>query len=281
VVQLCIADERVQAEPGNPPFHEWIFPDGTRWTQFHRSRDGFLLRFPELADYQLSADSLRVTCHPVPGVAEETLRELYLNQVLPLALSQLGRLVLHASSVEVGDGAVVFLGESGRGKSTLAAAFATSGYRFLTDDGLSLHEEDGACWVQPSHPSIRLWADSERALVPTAAAEGSAACAPKVRFLAGDRVRFCSEPRPLRRVYALGAGACQGVVIEKLSPRDAVTELIRNSFLLDVEAPDTVARHFERMVDLAKRPIYYRLDYPRRFEALASVRSEIIRHCQG
>ena len=142
-------------------FHTWAFPDGTPWTEFYRENGGYLLRFPDLADFRVSADGLEVTGFPVPGVSESTSQHLYLNQVLPLVLSKLGKLVFHASAVEVPGGAVAFAAESGRGKSTLAASFAVNGFRFLTDDGLVLEPVADGYQVQPSHPSIRLWEDSE------------------------------------------------------------------------------------------------------------------------
>ena len=41
-------------------------PDGTRWTEFYRTQTGYLLRFPELADFQVSADGLHASCCPAP-----------------------------------------------------------------------------------------------------------------------------------------------------------------------------------------------------------------------
>ena len=143
------------------PFHQWSFPDGTLWTQFYRQGGGYLLRFPDLADFEVSADGATVLGFPAPGVTSPTVEHLYLNQVLPLALSRQGKLVLHGSAVDIGGQGVAFLGESGRGKSTLAASFATEGTRFLTDDGLLLEWVDGHCMIVPSHPSIRLWEDSQ------------------------------------------------------------------------------------------------------------------------
>jgi hypothetical protein len=70
------------------------------WTEFHRANGGYLLRFPELGDFQVSADGLTVTCFPAPRVSDATSEHLYLNQVLPLVLSKLGKLVFHASAVE-------------------------------------------------------------------------------------------------------------------------------------------------------------------------------------
>ena len=136
MVIFHVAVARCQAPLGIQPFHAWGLPDGTPWTEFYRLGGGYLLRFPELADFQVSADGLEVTCFPAPEVSEATSQHLYLNQVLPLVLSKLGKLVFHASAVEVAGGAIAFAAESGRGKSTLAASFAVSGFRFLTDDGL-------------------------------------------------------------------------------------------------------------------------------------------------
>jgi hypothetical protein len=124
-------------------FHEWVFPDGTLWTRFYRTKSGYLLRFPELADFEVSVDGRFVSSWPFPCISEVTITHLYLNQVLPLALSLQGKRVFHASAVEALTGALVFLGESGRGKSTLAASFALAGHRFLTDDALLLEPKAG------------------------------------------------------------------------------------------------------------------------------------------
>lgn len=184
------------------PFHQWAFPDGALWTQFFRQGAGYLLRFPDLADFEVSADGASVQGYPAPGVSSPTVEHLYLNQVLPLALSRQGKLVLHGSAVDIGGQGVAFLGESGRGKSTLAASFATEGTRFLTDDGLLLEWAGEQCLIIPSHPSIRLWEDSQSALMHA----GTAMAPPvsftsKARFLAGKGIPFCDESRPLHRVF--------------------------------------------------------------------------------
>ena len=106
MVDLDIAAARPQA-PLPAPFHTWALPDGAPWTDFHREHGGYLLRFPGLADFHVSADAKRVTCHPVPGTSDAVVQHLHLNQVLPLALSKQGSLVFHASAVEV-DGVMLY-----------------------------------------------------------------------------------------------------------------------------------------------------------------------------
>jgi hypothetical protein len=281
VVDFQVAEARWQKPLGAKPFHTWSFPDGTPWTEFYRVGGGYLLRFPDLADFDVAADGFEVTCFPAPDVAEATSQHLYLNQVLPLVLSKLGKLVFHASAVEVAGGSVAFAAESGRGKSTLAASFAVNGYRFLTDDGLVVETGTQGFEVLPSHPSIRLWADSEEALIaPGTTTAPAVSFTPKSRFLAGDEIRFCDQPRSLRRVYFLGDGNAATPAFQRLSPAEALVEWVKHSFLLDVEERPRLASHFDQVAALANEPIHYRLDFPRRYEDLARVRQAIVEHAR-
>ena len=280
MLEFQVLEARPQASLETHLFHKWIFPNGKPWVHFYRTRVGYCLRFPELADFQISHDGCEICCWPVPGVSAATIQHLYLNQALPLALSKQGKLVLHASAVEIGSEGVAFIGVSGRGKSTLAASFAACGFRFLTDDGLLLEAGDGGFWILPSHPSIRLWQDSEAALI----GENTQKASPvqytaKSRFLASDDgIVFCEQARRLRRIYFLGEGLRQKPTFECMTPREALIELIKNSILLETEKSEWLAAHFDGLSKLASQPIFYRLDYPRHFEVLPQIRQAIIEH---
>ncbi len=54
----------------------------------------------------------------------------------------------------------------------------------------------------------------------------------KSRFLAGDAVRFCDQPRPLRRVYFLDDGSATTLVFQRLSAAETLVEWVKHSFLL-------------------------------------------------
>ena len=182
---------------------------------------------------------------------DATISHLYLNQILPLALSRQGKLVFHASAVEIGEVGVAFLGASGKGKSTLATSFATNGYRFLTDDALIIATSEDDEWIVPSHPSIRVWDDSYSALIPNGTKKNpSAQYTSKIRVLAGDELPFCTKRRRLRRLYFLGDRKVKETIIEPLSPTAAIIELVKHSFLLDIEEGAMLAAHFSELTDL-------------------------------
>ncbi|KJS08341.1 MAG: hypothetical protein VR73_05830 [Gammaproteobacteria bacterium BRH_c0] len=259
-----------------------LMPDGSLWANFFHADQGYIISFPALAEFWIAADGLETSCTRNFGVSKSTIDHLYLNQILPLALSRQFKLVLHGGAIEINDLSVAFLGASGAGKSTLTSSFATNGHGFLTDDGLQLELINGKCLAQPSHPSIRLWHDSHEALMP----EGSPSSppvdyTPKTRFLAGDAVLYCGEPRPLRAIYLLGDGSTPSISIQSVSSRDAIIELVRHSFLLDIEERAMLTHHFGQLTDLVKSVSFFRLDYPRRYDYLPDVRQAVIAHAKA
>ena len=131
MIRFTTAEERQQVALEGKPFHCYTGEDGTVWTEFHRLGDNYLLRFPDLADFEVSANGEEVVAHPAEGTDAATIEHLYINQLVPLALSRQGQPTYHASVVTVPGGAVAFIGKSGAGKSTLAASFALAGAAFL------------------------------------------------------------------------------------------------------------------------------------------------------
>ena len=133
------------------------FPGGNVWFQCFETSDGRVLRYPSLADFSFGSDtsSLEVVyARPLPGISTGTVNHLFHNSVVPMLVAEDGGLVLHGSAIDVGGAALVFLGDSGHGKSTLAASFATSGFPFLSDDSIRLSPESNGYVAHPSYPSV-------------------------------------------------------------------------------------------------------------------------------
>lgn len=282
MTRLIYAEARPQADAPGQPYHEWRSQDGTVWTRFFRTTRGYLLRFPGLADFAVSKRGRSVCCMPVPAVSQATLEHLYSNQVRPLVMGLLGRLAFHASAVEIDDAAVAFAGDSGLGKSTLAASFAVQGTRFLTDDGLYLEACDAGYWVNPSHPSIRLWDDSREEIVGDGAETAPALdYTEKARMLGGLGLPHCAARRVLRAVFFLADEGVESVRVTRLTAAESLVAWVKNAFLLDIESRAALASHFNGVAALAERVRAYRLDFPREYEGLAEVRRVVTVFSRG
>lgn len=280
--EFVIVRPRAQMPVSGETFHSWNYPDGLPWAEFRRQSSAYHLRFSGLADFEVARDGKSIVGIPTPGNTSETIEHLCLNQVLPLALNQQGMLVFHGSAVLTGGGVVAFLAPTGHGKSTLAAAFATSGYRFLTDDSLVLEPEGGTYLAHPSHPSIRLWQDSHEKLLPAnAPAALPVSYTPKSRLLAGDALAFCDVPRPLAAAYLLGPGEALKTTIRRLPASESLIGWAKHSFLLDIEDKVLIATHFDRLAHLANSVPCFHLDYPRNFDDLPGVLSTVVAHAEG
>ena len=277
-----LRSERAQAPRTEPPLCTWDAPDGSTWLEVRRATDGFELRFPGMADFHVAGDGLRADCWPAPDLSPATREHLFLNQVLPLMHSQQGMLVLHGAAVEIDGAAAAFLGPSTRGKSTLAASFASSGHAFLSDDGLIVRPVDDGFAALPSHASIRLWQDSEEAVLPEAVARApSADYSPKARLIAGDAIPHRDTPARLTAIYLLGSGRSPSVSIEPVARARAVALLLENTFLLDIEEPASIGVHFAGLTACAEAVPCFHLDYPRSYEDLPQVRAAVLEHVRS
>ena len=277
MIDYSAQPQRPQQALDAEPFHRYTFDDGTVWTEFYRVDDGYLLRFPNLADFEMSASGESVVAYPVAGTDDVTLEHLYINQLVPLALSRQGRPAFHASVVTVPGGSVAFLGKTGMGKSTLAASFALEDAAFLTDDALIIDESRGVR-AMPSHASLRLWQDSVEALIPADAPQaGAISFSSKARLLAGDALHYRDEAVPLLAAFVLESNDIETIAIEALTGSNRHMAWVSNSFLLDIRDKDLLARHFDWTHRIADQVPTFSLDYPRDYGILPQVRDAVRR----
>ncbi len=280
--QLNVLAPRRQRTILRAPFKKTELPDGTLWLIHYRRRAGYLLRFPGMADFAINRDATAVSCAPSLGTTTATIEHLFLNQIVPLALSQQGRLVLHGSAVNSGGRALAFLGDSGQGKSTLAGHFASHGMPFLTDDGLFVDQLDDRALVVPGHHSIRLWADSEKSLLPSGSKKADEVqFTSKGRFHADDVFEHCADAIEMQCVYLLRNSGVDSVQIAPMPTAAAFMALVNHSFLLDTESSEVLARHFSQLQLLIRTTRVFSLDYPRNFSRLPDVKSTIVAHADS
>lgn len=89
---------------------------------------------------------------------DETVRHFLIYGALPILLIQRGLFLLHGSAVSNGNSALVLLGTSLSGKSTLVAGFWQMGWQLVSDEIVvcTLDRAQRVC-AQPGIPQILLW----------------------------------------------------------------------------------------------------------------------------
>ena len=208
-----------------------------------------------------------------PGVEERLVRLPLLGTVISAALVQRGLLCLHASGIRIKGGAAAFIGFSGRGKSTMAAALYAHGYTFLGDDLVAVDLNHEQPLVYPGFPLMKIMPEMAKALFKADGGRFERLAAPVPKVGCSARQNFTSEPLPLHTIFVLEEG--DSVTLTRLRPEDAVWELLRQtySFLLHHNRLPTVeaGRNLMRCSDAANRVAVYRLERPRRLDVVGEV----------
>lgn len=223
---------------------------------------------PEVGAF-LVRDGRHIIVEPLPGVEEALLRHYLLGRVMAILLRQRGILMLHASAVAVQEYAIAFVGASGRGKSTLAAAFVSQGYAALADDSLAIAIRDGACTILPGVSRLRLYPASATVLGNNV--EGLAPF-----MFAGQKRAYALAPQAwpafprLARLYLLTEGP--NLTLEAVAPQTVFRELVLHSFVRPLKlTPTGKARHFTQCTQLANAVPVHRLIRPCALERLPEI----------
>lgn len=257
-VDLSIREGKVSIGPSSVTSEGYIY-DG--FIRFQGMETGLLIEIAETGRVWLcNSGEMIVECFS--GVEPAEMRFYILGAILGLFLIRKGAFPIHGSTVSGVSGGILFCGASGAGKSTTTAWFMDQGYSLVADDiSLVYFSADGAPWVWPGIPQVKLWDDStvalqrdpetlprlldkwdKRRLTVDAAALAGASCltaifnlnpeeceTPQVRFLSGAE-RFAAIAGNIYRgetILDLGQGANHFEFVTRLAARTPVFALSR------------------------------------------------------
>ncbi len=230
-------------------------PDGTIFYTLARTSNGVVLRYPGLCDFDGDAAFGAITIHRDPTADEALLPVLIAGAVIAVHLMLRPSLVLHASAVRVGDAAVAFVGSSGMGKSTLAAALCELGRSLVSDDLLRVDRAQDGVVVYPGGTENRLRQNARElalAAPPEAVhetADGRLALRQRTFTDGVLPLAACVVPHPSRDVTSVHA--------VRLRPSAALLRLSHYPRVLGWTDPASTAHTFQALADLAERvPVF-------------------------
>ncbi|HEV7667819.1 MAG TPA: hypothetical protein VGS22_04800 [Thermoanaerobaculia bacterium] len=171
---------------------------------------------------------------PIATSDPDRFEELALGPPILLLLAVRAIWALHASAVFVAGRLFVFLGESGRGKSTLAA-LAFPGWERVADDLLPFELVRGRLVAHLDYPQLKL-----------------------------DPPRRLREPAPVAALIALaGPGSASEPQLTRLALAETARLLMSQTIAARRYNPELLAAHFETCLSAANAVPAYRLSLPR------------------
>ncbi|MEP6494815.1 MAG: hypothetical protein ABJF01_19165 [bacterium] len=210
------------APPSSPP----------RLPSVGANRDGAtLLAWGDHLRFIISAmgDRIRVVSDPASLAFAPT---VLVGFGLGYTLSMRGVVCLHGCALARGTGAISLLGDSGAGKSTVAAALVLRGAALLSDDLTVIRRTALGIVAEPGCANVRLRSASAMHLLGTEAGLARVPYIDKLLWEASSAnasvTRFFTHPVPLEAVYVLDAtDHTAGVEVgPRLSRLDALHRLV-------------------------------------------------------
>lgn len=244
---------------------------------------GYVMRVPGVCDYWVR-DGREINIAPAPGSDIVSVRLFLLGSAFGMAFHQRGLLVLHGATVLHARGASIFVGQSGQGKSTLAASLGRAGYAIFGDDTMPLWPSaDGGFEVWPGSRMFKLWSDTIGALGASAAGLDSVGQRMDKYFFPNAAQPEDRPTRVFEIVELVTSEEHAGPVIEPLRGLEALRVIAENTYrpqyvpLLGQEAD-----HFRLCSALTGAASVCRLHRPwavdRIGESIALIRSRWERH---
>lgn len=230
------------------------------------SNHNLYLHWEGVASYRASGgDLLEVEVYTED---KDVLSLFTVSEALAMILFQRNYYLLHASAVQIGEKAVVFMGAPGAGKSTTAAAFVKAGCRLLSDDLTALSFDDqGKPFVVPAYPQLKIWENTVKGLGMNL--ENLERVSEGVnKFAVTPRDSFPDQMLPLGAFYFLHK-ARNKPRLRNMPPMNIPTETLKH-FPIESEWLDEnhLTRMFHQSIQCAQHAEMYEMRRPEGFVAL-------------
>jgi hypothetical protein len=220
-------------------------------------RECFELSYADGTVFVVNRQIDRVWGTVQPPTTLQDLATYFLGPIMGFILRQRHVTCLHASGVELHERSVVFAGDAGYGKSTTAGALALRGVPVLCEDIVALEITEQHIWTMPGYPRVCLWPEAVENLVGHAEALPQLTPTWEKRYLPLDGVHgtFVSEKRPLALIYVFGerSNDPNAPRIEELPPREALLQLVKNTYMNWLLDRERRAEEFDELSKLVRK----------------------------
>ena len=236
-------------------------------------------RWQGVGEFLVAPNGLEILCSPAAGAEDESFQVYLLGQAFSFALVKAGFEPLHATAIERDGDALALVGESGQGKSTLAASFLAHGARLLTDDLMLVSPGEPPLQVYPGPSRIKLLPDAAERFLGQEATRVPMNPETDKHVITVPSENTCQAPARLRGLYVLehGESPQADIRIEPLAGREGFMALVAHTFNRYLSDPARLRRQLVEVTRIVQGVSVKRIVYPPVFERLEEVRDALLR----
>jgi hypothetical protein len=239
--------------------------------------DDWLLRYGDTCSVTIADSARTLRCYCPDPANLPLLPEVLVRRVLPRLATLHGQLPMHAATLADDSGAVMLLGASGAGKSTMTAALARHhGWDIFSDDMSILSDQDRHL-AFPTTPGVSLWQKSLDALnLPRADCRPIHSRQGKVWY-APQPLQY-RPPQPLQAVIMLSIDPeGRGIEWQRLQGPEILVVLLSQLVVFNPRDKEKIAELVARFRQILDAVPIYGVAYPRQYAALPDVAETIQR----
>lgn len=250
------------SEPGGlSPLHSptcqtigWV-AGKLRLVRIYEFSNGTILEIEDGGKFFITSDGQTIGKMDIQGEMAQLDYEVMAGSVFTLALAMRGVWSLHASAAIYKGRLVVILGESGKGKSTLAGYLGETGWQRVADDILPVASRDDSLLAFPHYPQLKISSESQ----------------PWLQL---------PEQIPVQSICLLmPVNPDDSPALGTMSPGDFVKVMLAHTAGTRLLSPDLLKDHLAFCTRAALQIPTYRLSYPHRKEVLPQVRELLEEIC--
>ena len=228
---------------------------------------------PDVASFYVGNGN-QICIAPDPKADEDSIRIFLLGPALGILLLQRGLLVLHGNAIKIGPYCMVCVGDSGLGKSTLAAGFMQRGYSVLSDDVVPINTSIEAI---PGFPRIKIWQDTaDHFRINTQNLKYIRPNIPK--FNLPLNAAFHPTPLPVRWIYSLHAKDEEKITLAPLNGMDCFQSIYNNLYNATFMQRFMAKEHLDICSKLTRKISMVRVTRPTKISSLDMLIDELISH---
>lgn len=269
--------EVILSAPPEPGKHHYAWP-GRYGLALGEWNDKWLMTSRIGSTMAIAREGGRITIFAEEATLSQGTLDVLIRRVLPRVAILFGATAVHSATLAGPSGAIMLLGSSGAGKSTMTAALAHHLNWQIYSDDISILWDRTLPTLASAASGVCVWPDSASALglamdqcfdmpgydgklryVPSTNAEGG--CAPLIGFVFLNRMAHCDTPH-----------------LDALSTAEGVAQIVPQIIRFNPNGASGAER--VASLDCIRRAMHstpaWRLTYPASFDALPAVVEQVL-----